>query len=144
MKTITVLIMLVVVFNLYSQQHQKLDSLLHCNFTPKSFKRLLYTLKFPDPNKAYLHSLSVTGYFESDIVKQCNNMFCYFIDQNFKTIADTFIVFDDRKLGVYRSWQNSVIDYKMFLDDNRCGDDYLLFLNEQGYDEKLIELIKKF
>lgn len=93
-----------------------------------------------EPNKVFLQARLETGDLSSNICNRCNNLF----GMKYPRRRETKAIGRYKSMAVYRTWQESIEDYKLWQDAYYRGGDYWEFLNGRyATDKKYIDKLKE-
>jgi hypothetical protein len=109
-----------------------------------NLRNVLYVIEkigIREPDIVYAQILLETGYLTSDLCIKYNNL----CGMKYPRIRKTKAVGRFKSMSVYRTWQESIEDYKIYQDLYYKGGDYYQFLNgryaeDPNYIKKLKEL----
>jgi hypothetical protein len=118
---------------------QSRDSIIHLEdsidhileFSPSN---VMIYLKFYDvkaPDTVFKQSLLETGHFTSEIFMKNNNLF----GMKSAKQRPTTSMMDSQGHALYRSYLESIRDYKLYQSKYYRGGDYYIFLESHGYSE---------
>lgn len=94
-----------------------------------------------EPEKVKRQIKHETAHLTSRICKQDNNLFGMKYPQKRKTVA----IGRDKSMAVYKTWQDSILDYAIWQGCFYSEGDYYEFLKSHGYatDTRYIEKLKR-
>ena len=94
----------------------RLDELMSAEFSPQRLRELLVLLEVPDPEMAFNQARLETGNFSSRAFNDASNCFGMHLPLVRETTSNGHIIADrGRKVAMYNTWVDSVIDYVLYL-----------------------------
>lgn len=111
-------------------------------FSEISLKRLIYILQIDHPEIVFIQAQIESGHFSSRIFKEGNNLFGMKLPERRPTVA----IGKHRGHAMYKSWQASVVDYKIMQDryaKHKTRQQYLVYLKKYAEDPAYVNKIKK-
>lgn len=101
---------------LSKERMTRLDELMVDEFSESNLRELLKLLDVPDPDMAFKQARLETGNFTSRAFKVASNCFGMHLPTTRETTSNGHIIADrGRKVAMYDTWIDSVLDYVLYL-----------------------------
>jgi len=116
---------------LFNSDIEYITYLKYCDssLTKQNVKQAIYELEIQYPEIVYAQAIWESGHFKSSICLKGNNLF----GMKYPRRRHTLAIGTYKGHARYRTWIESIIDYKIWQGKKMIKGDYIKYLRKRGY-----------